>query len=275
VRGDASLGELNDLAFARLLADAADRVSLDLYEGGELLVVTKPERTEVSKAGRAVEDRLRRILTTHRPEQGVVGGERSAEGSQRVRWVIDPIDATRNFVRGLDWWATLLALEVDCNVEVAMVSAPAMCRHWWAVRGHGAYTTGLVGPSPRRLAVSHIQDLVDAYLAYGDLRAAPWFLDLAARCWRTRGVGDFLMFCLLAEGAVDVAVGDDGDRAWKLAALALLVTEAGGMLTDPAGRPWAEGQIAVASNRLLHSAVLAAIPVPAGRNPPPRRHRGG
>jgi len=128
--GTASLGDLDDLAFARLLADAADRISLDLYQGAELLVVTKPDRSEVSEADLAVEAALRRLLRTHRPEQGVLGGERGAEGSQRVRWLIDPIDATRNFVRGLEWWATLLALDVDEQVEVAMVSAPAMDRHW-------------------------------------------------------------------------------------------------------------------------------------------------
>jgi histidinol-phosphatase len=270
-----SLGNLDDLAFARLLADAADRISLDLYQGAELLVVTKPDRSEVSEADLAVEAALRRLLHTHRPEQGVLGGERGAEGSQRVRWLIDPIDATRNFVRGLEWWATLLALEIDGRTEVAMISAPAMGRRWWAARRQGAWTTGPLDREPRPLQVSGVAELADAYLVYGDLRADPLLLRLAERCWRARGIGDFLMWCLLAEGVVDMAVGHDSDRACELAAPMLLVTEAGGMLTDPAGQPWTEGQLAIASNRLLHPAVLAASPEPGGRDPPPRRDRGG
>ena len=270
-----SLGDLDDLTFAWLLADAADRISLDLYQGAELLVVTKPDRSEVSEADLAVEAALRRLLHTHRPEQGVLGGERGAEGSQRVRWLIDPIDATRNFVRGLEWWATLLALEVDRRTEVAMISAPAMGRRWWALRGGGAWTTGPLDPTPRPLQVSGVAELADAYLIYGDLRADPWLLALAERCWRTRGIGDFLMWCLLAEGVVDVAVGHDSDRNCELAAPMLLVTEAGGMLTDPAGQPWTEGQLAIGSNLLLHPAVLAAIPGTGGRDPPPRRDRSG
>jgi len=234
----AAMTEVDDLALARLLADAADRISLDLYRDAELLVVTKPDRTEVSEADRAVEAALRRLLRTHRPEQGVLGGERGTGGSRRVRWLLDPVDATSNFVRGVDWWATLLALEIDGRVEVAMISAPAMGRRWWATRGQGAWPTGPLDPSPWPLAVSRVDDLAGAHLAYGDLRLDPWFADLPGRCWRARGIGDFLMFCLLAEGAVDVAVGQNDERAWELAAPVLLsVTEAGGCVTDLAGRP--------------------------------------
>jgi fructose-1,6-bisphosphatase/inositol monophosphatase family enzyme len=234
ISGGASLGELNELAFARLLADAADRISLDLYQGAELLVITKPGQAEGSEADLAVEAALRRLLHTHRPEQGVLGGQRGAEGSQRVR-LNGPIDATRNFVRGLDWWATLLALEVNGRTEVAMISAPAMGRRRRATCGQGAWTTGPVDPEPRPLPVSGVAELADAYLVYGDL-AAPM----------------------------------------------LLVTEAGVMLTDPAGQPWNEGQLAVAGNRLLHPAVLVAMPEPGGRDPhaaetaaanPPQSHR--
>jgi len=153
----AAMTEADDLALARLLADAADRISLDLYRDAELLVVTKPDRTEVSEADRAVEAALRRLLRTHRPEQGVLGGERGTGGSRRVRWLLDPVDATSNFVRGVDWWATLLALEIDGRVEVAMISAPAMGRRWWATRGQGAWTTGPWDTSPRPLAVSRVR----------------------------------------------------------------------------------------------------------------------
>jgi histidinol-phosphatase len=144
----AAITEVDDLALARLLADAADRISLDLYRDAELLVVTKPDRTEVSEADRAVEAALRRLLRTHRPEQGVLGGERGTGGSWRVRWLLDPVDATSNIVQGVDWWATLLALEIDGRVEVAMISAPAMGRRWWATRGQSAWITGPLDPSP-------------------------------------------------------------------------------------------------------------------------------
>ncbi|HEV8649560.1 MAG TPA: inositol monophosphatase family protein [Actinomycetes bacterium] len=255
-RGSGWVGELE---LAHLLADEADRVSLDLYRDGELLVASKPDASEATEADQAVEDCLRARLAERRPDHGILGEGRGARGSKHWRWVIDPIDATRNFIRGIPWWATLLAFQVDGQVEVTMVSAPAMGLRWWAVRGHGAWTTGPLDPTPRPLAVSCISDLGGAQLAYGDLRTDPWFLGLAGRCWRTRGIGDFLMWCLLADGAVDVVVGQDADRLWDLAAPILLIEEAGGCVTDPAGQPWAEGQLAVASNGRLHPAVLDAI----------------
>ncbi|HYT25598.1 MAG TPA: inositol monophosphatase family protein, partial [Actinomycetota bacterium] len=195
-----------------------------------------------------------------RPGHGILGEEHGASGDQRTRWVIDPVDATCNFIRGIDWWATLLALEADGQAQVAMVSAPALGRRWWAVRGQGAFTTGPLDPRPRPLAVSRVHELGDAQLAYGDLRGDPWFQTLAARCWRTRGIGDFLAWCLLADGAVDVVVGQDTDRRWDLAAPILLVEEAGGRVTGPAGQPWTGSrQPAIGSNRLLHPAVVDLI----------------
>jgi len=275
-RGNGYRQDTDDLAFARFLADEADQLSLDLYRQGELLVASKPDLTEVTQADEAVEDRLRQLIATHRPEQGVLGEERGQTGSRRVRWLIDPIDATRNFIRRLDWWATLLALQVDGEVEVALVSAPAMGRRWWAVRGQGAWTTGPLDPSPRPLAVSRVGARTGAHLAYGDLRADRWFLGLAGACWRTRGIGDFLMWCLLADGAVDLVIGDHGDRVWDLAAPILLVAEAGGQVTDPAGRPWAEGRLAIGSNGWLHPVALDVIRAGADPTPPtPARDRGG
>jgi len=162
----------------------------------------------------------------------------------------------------------------DGQVEVALVSAPALGRRWWAVRGQGAWTTGPLDPTPRPLAVSRVQALSGAHLAYGDLRVDPWFLGLAGVCWRTRGIGDFLMWCLLADGAVDVVVGQPGDRVWDLAAPILLVQEAGGQVTDLTGRPWVEGQLAVASNGLLHPVVVDAIRADLAPHAP-ARDRGG
>jgi len=162
----------------------------------------------------------------------------------------------------------------DGQVEVALVSAPALGRRWWAVRGQGAWTTGPLDPTPRPLAVSRVQALSGAHLAYGDLRVDPWFLGLAGVCWRTRGIGDFLMWYLLADGAVDVVVGQPGDRVWDLAAPILLVQEAGGQVTDLTGRPWVEGQLAVASNGLLHPVVVDAIRADLAPHAP-ARDRGG
>jgi histidinol-phosphatase len=167
----------------------------------------------------------------------------------------------------VDWWATLLALEIDGRAEVAMIYAAAMGRRWWATRGQGAWTTGPLDPSPRPLAVSRVDDLAGAHLAYGDLCLDPWFADLAGRCWRARGIGDFLMFCLLAEGALWTWRSGRTTSGHGAGRAVLLVTEAGGCVTDLAGRPWTEGQVAVASNRVLHAAVLASIPGPAGRDP--------
>ncbi len=155
-----------------------------------------------------------------------------------------------------------------------MISAPALGRRWWASRDGGAYTTHPLHAIPQPMLVSQADDLEDAHLAYGDLRRDPWFLELAARCWRTRGIGDFLMFCLVAEGAMDVAVGQDGDQLWDLAAPKLLVEEAGGRFTDLAGRPRADGGVGLASNGLLHQAVLDAIP-PSAVLPAPLGDRGG
>ncbi|HEV8652725.1 MAG TPA: inositol monophosphatase family protein [Actinomycetes bacterium] len=256
-RGDTQ--HVGELALAHDLADAADQVSLALYRDGELLVARKPDLTEVTQADRAVEDRLRELLAERRPGHGILGEERGASGDQRIRWVIDPIDATRNFIRGNDMWGTLLAFEAHGQVEVAMVSAPALGRRWWVVRGQGACTTGPLDPRPRPLAVSRVNELAGAQLAYGDLRHDRWFQAPAGRCWRTRGIGDFLMWCLLADGAVDVVVGQDTDQPWDLAAPILLVEEAGGRVTGPAGQPWTGGQPAIGSNCLLHPAVVDLI----------------
>jgi histidinol-phosphatase len=271
--GEREVGYVGELALARLLADELDQLALDLYRDGELLVVRKPDDTDVTEADRTVEDRMRTLLAERRPDHGILGEERGPSGNQQTRWVIDSIDATSNFIRGNDLWATLLAFEVDGIVQVGLVSAPAMGRRWWAARGHGAFTTGPADPVPRQLAVSRVDELASAQLAYGDLRDDPWFYQLARRCWRTRGFGDFWIWCLLADGAVDVAVGQDADQWWDLAAPMLLVEEAGGQVTDPAGCPWTDGRPAIGSNQVLHQAVVeviaantspAALPDPGG-----------
>ena len=239
-----------ELAFALELADAADAVSTPRFRARDLVVEAKPDLTPVSDADRAVEDELRRRIGRARPAHAVVGEELGDEGAGPWRWVLDPIDATKNFVRGIPVWATLIALEHDGEGVVGVVSAPALGRRWWAARGEGAFADG----APCR--VSAVSALADAQLSYDGI--ADRFLALARRCWRARGFGDFWSHVLLAEGGVDVVVEPEVAH-WDLAAVKVIVEEAGGRLTDLAGEPRADGGSAVSTNGLLHDEVLAAL----------------
>jgi histidinol-phosphatase len=254
----------DDLALALRLADAADAITMARFLAVDLVVETKPDLTPVTDADRAVERELRRSLAERRPGDAVLGeefGEAASGGSRR--WVLDPVDGTKNFVRGVPVWATLLALMDGPEVYVGVVSAPALGRRWWACRGRGAWTRAL-GGEPRRLRVSAVSDLADASVSSSGLGG--WldqgrldqFLALAGRVWRTRGYGDFWSHTLVAEGAVDIAAEPEVSL-WDLAAVAVLVEEAGGRFTDLAGRPGPDGGSAVATNGLLHDAVLAVL----------------
>jgi histidinol-phosphatase len=238
-----------DLAFALSLADDADAIALSFFRASGLRVETKPDLTPVSEADRAVEQRLRERIGAERPGEGVVGEEHGEDPGEGPRWILDPIDATKNYVRGIPLFATLIALEE----RVGVVSAPALGRRWWAARGEGAWC------GERRLRVSEVARLEDAVLTYTSLHG--WdgrFHALAARAWAARGFGDFWQYMLLAEGAVDVCL-ESVANLWDLAAPKLIVEEAGGRLTDLAGTPRADGGSAVASNGLLHDEVLAAL----------------
>jgi histidinol-phosphatase len=238
-----------DLELALSLADDADAIALSRFRASDLRVERKPDLTPVSEADRAVEERLRARLGAERPGEPVLGEELGADEGEGARWILDPIDATKNYVRGIPVFATLIALEE----RVAVVSAPALGRRWWAVRGEGAWC------GERRLRVSGIRRLEDAVLTYTSLRG--WderFHALAARAWAARGFGDFWQYMLLAEGAVDVCVEGEAN-VWDLAAPKLIVEEAGGRLTDLEGAARPDGGSAVASNDLLHDEVLAAL----------------
>lgn len=239
-----------DLVLALELADAADAITLSRFLATDLRIETKPDLTPVTEADQAVEVELRRLLAEHRPGQRILGEEQGESGSgEGPRWILDPIDATKNYLRGIPLFATLIALED----EVAVVSAPALGRRWWAERGHGAFSAG------RRLQVSRIARIEDAVLTYTSLSGFDQrFLDLAGRSWAARGFGDFWQYMLLAEGAVDVCV-ESAANLWDLAAPKLIVEEAGGRLTDLGGRPRADGGSALASNGLLHDDALAAL----------------
>jgi histidinol-phosphatase len=258
----------DDLALARRLADAADLITLARFGAGDLRVDTKPDLTPVTDADRGVEESLRHRLADARPDDAVSGEEfGGTPGDARRRWVIDPIDGTKNFVRGIPVWATLIALLDGDDPVLGVVSAPAMGRRWWAARGSGAWSGSAgagEGPDERPLAVSRVNRLEDASLSYSSL--SDWatagrrdrFLALADRVWRTRAYGDFWSYMLVAEGAVDVAAEPDLSL-WDMAALAPIVTEAGGRFTDLDGTDGVRGAGAAASNGALHEAFVAAL----------------
>jgi len=263
----------DDLALAHVLADAADAVTMARYRALDLVVDTKPDLTPVTDADKTVEEALRATLARARPRDAVLGEEYGEHaGSSDRRWVVDPIDGTKNFVRGVPVWATLVAL-LDADRPVAgLVSAPALGRRWWGGPGLGAYA-GRQRSSATPIKVSRVADLADASFSYSSLSG--WeeqgrldgFLDLGRRVWRTRGFGDFYSYMLLAEGAVDVAAEPEVSL-WDLAALVPIVTEAGGTFTDLDGRPGPFGGSAVATNGLLHDGVLDLLgPTGPGRRP--------
>ena len=266
-----------DLELALELADEADALTLARFRAADLVVDTKPDLTPVSEADRAVEERLRHQLARARPGHGVLGEEmgdhagtpfgHGAGAGTGWRWVVDPIDGTKNYVRGVPVWATLIALQDDrARTVVGVVSAPALGRRWWAARGEGAFADG----DP--IGVSKVATLADASLSYASLSG--WeaagrgdaFLALTRRFWRTRAYGDFWSHVLVAEGAVDVAAEPEV-TLWDLAALQVIVEEAGGRFTDLGGTSTAAGGSAVTSNGRLHDEVLAAL---AGKPLPPR-----
>jgi histidinol-phosphatase len=247
-----------DLSFALELADLADAITTERFQADDLIVETKPDLSPVTEADRAVEQVLRKRIGEERPGHSVVGEEFGADDPGGARWILDPIDGTKNYLRGLPVWATLIALEREGRVEVGVVSAPALARRWWAARGDGAFVNG------RRIRVSKIADLSDAVLSYASLTSweqhglGEQFLTLARSCWRTRGFGDFWSHMLVAEGAADVAVEPEVEL-WDLAAPQVIVEEAGGRLTDLGGTPTPAGGSVVSSNGLLHHRVLTTL----------------
>ncbi len=253
-----------DLALALRLADAADTITRDRFGALDLRVDDKPDLTPVSDADLAVERELRAILTAQRPEDAVLGEEFGGNAAFTGRqWVVDPIDGTKNFVRGVPVWSTLIALLQDGVPVVGVVSAPALSRRWWASSGAGAFTT-VDGGEPRRITVSAVDRLDSASLSFSslsgwrDLGIRDRFIDLTDAVWRVRGYGDFLSYCLLAEGALDIAAEPEVSL-WDLAPLDLLVREAGGRFTGLDGTAGPHGGNAVATNGLLHETVLARL----------------
>ncbi len=246
-----------DLTLALELADLADGITRPAFRRRDLVVSTKPDMTPVTEADRGVEEALRARLAQVRPDDAVVGEEFGTSGpAGGRRWVIDPIDGTKNFVRGVPVWATLIALQDEGGKGlVGVASAPLLGRRWWAHRGGGAFADGTA------IQVSSVARLADAHLSYSSIGGWPSpapLLGLAAQCWRTRAFGDFWSHMLVAEGAADIGL-DPVVSLWDLAALQVIVEEAGGRFTDLAGVARPDGGSAVSTNGLLHAEVLGLL----------------
>ena len=277
---------LDDLALAHALADLADAITLDRYQAQDLVITTKPDNTPVTDADRAVETAIREALATHRTSDGLVGEEfGSDKGGSGRYWVIDPIDGTKNFMRGVPTWATLIALvQVDAagneEVVVGIASAPALARRWAAAKGHGATVRFNSGVSDfvdselegefvpgamvneKRISVSKVSTLADASISYSDFvgwgdRLEP-FQKMLAGAWRTRGIGDFWSHMLVAEGAVDIAI-EPSLALWDMAALDIIVREAGGSFSNTAGQSGPFGGSGVSTNGVLHNQVIKGL----------------
>jgi histidinol-phosphatase len=269
----------DDLRLSHVLADDADSLTMSRFKALDLHVVNKPDLTPVSDADKSVEDGIRRTLSRARPRDAVLGEEEGATGHSQRRWVVDPIDGTKNFIRGVPVWATLISLMIDDEVVVGCVSAPQLNRRWWASKGGGAWTgRSLLRASECR--VSDVARLDDASLSYSSLSG--WeerdrledFMALSRRCWRTRAYGDFWSYMMVAEGAVDIAAEPDL-HLYDMAALDVIVREAGGSFTSLDGTPGPHGGNALASNGRLHDQALAFLgSLPDDENDPdvaPRR----
>jgi histidinol-phosphatase len=241
-----------DLQFAHELADLVEPVTLGRFRALDLRVETKPDLSPVSEADKAAEEAIRELVRANRPGEGVLGEEFGDDGGD-VRWIVDPIDGTVGYVRGLPVWGTLLALERDGVVEVGLVSAPALRRRWWAVRGGGAFADG------DSCRVSQVATIEDCGVSTTSQRRMPegWGT-IVQRAWSNRGFGDFWQHCLVAEGSVDVAC-DPVMNVWDYAAVKLLVEEAGGRATTFAGTPPAQGSSFVTTNGVLHDEVVALL----------------
>jgi histidinol-phosphatase len=274
-----------ELAFALTLADRADAISLSRYHALDLVITTKPDNTPVTDADKAVERAIIDAIAAQYPTDGVVGEEFGTSGSKDRYWIIDPIDGTKNFLRGVPTWATLIALVENEKVVVSVVSSPALYRRWYATEGGGAFvlegsvgaaSTGSVGAASaenavsaadtqslsRKLSVSKVSAISDASVAYSDFQG--WgarrtaFEKLLDSAWRSRGMGDFWSHMLVAEGAVDVAI-EPSLALWDMAALDLIVREAGGRFSSLDGVDGPFGPNAISSNGALHEAILEAL----------------
>jgi histidinol-phosphatase len=254
------------LDLALRLCDEADTMALGHFRR-ELEISSKPDRSFVTQADTAIERFIRDGIAAAFPGHGLVGEEHGTEGAgASVRWYIDPIDGTHNFMRGVPLFGTLLGVERDGEMQVGVISAPALRERWFAWRGGGAWASGSAGMAPgelRRIRTSRLQRLEESQLLYSsptDIEPyAPGFRPLVARAWRDRGFGDFWGYALVAEGAAEAMI-EVGMNAWDLAAPLLIIEEAGGRVTDFRGDRSIHNDTFLATNGFLHEAILAALP---------------
>jgi histidinol-phosphatase len=259
---EAELDGWLDLAHAA--CDEADEIARGSFRR-DLEISTKPDRTFVTQADTAIERAIRGRIAAAHPDHGLVGEEYGTEaGDAPVRWYIDPIDGTHNFIRGVPLFGTLLAVERDGELQAAVLSAPALHERWWARRGGGAWARGIDDAAPRQIRVSKVHSLADAQLLHGsgqeieESGLAPGFSSLLGDVWRERGFGDFWGYALLAEGAAEAMV-EVGLSPWDAAAPMVLVEEAGGRVSDFDGRRAIDNGTFVVSNGLLHDIILERL----------------
>lgn len=252
-----------DLDLALALADAADSISLERFRALDLEVQTKPDRSPVTDADKSVELALKDLLAKNAPTDALVGEEFGSSGKAARTWIIDPIDGTANYLRGVPIWATLIALAIDGKPVVSVVSAPAMGRRWWAAPGIGAFTKEIDG-TKRALKVSAIGDLENASLSYNNFQL--WdqagmlseLTELSRKVWRTRAYGDFWSYMLLAEGSLDI-VAEHDLKIYDIAALVPIIELSGGLISDIHGPLTDETSAVLATNKKLHALVSAAL----------------
>ena len=263
----------DDLRLAHVLADDADSLSMSRFKALDLHVMSKPDLTPVTDADQAVEESLRRTLGRTRSRDAITGEEQGTSGTSSRRWIIDPIDGTKNYVRGVPIWATLISLAIDGVPVVGVVSAPALGTRWWGATGQGAFVDERLGTTQsgsdtvsraRRIHVSRVAELADASISLSGLTRwenagkLPQFLALTREVWRTRDYGDMWPYMMVAEGLLEVS-GEYDLQVYDMAALVPIVQEAGGTFTSVDGEdgPW-HGS-ALATNGLLHDRVIAAL----------------
>jgi histidinol-phosphatase len=262
----ADSGVLDELALALELADAADALTLPRFERSDFTLGWKDNRTEVTEADRDAEQLLADRVLGARPDHAFFGEEHGLQGDPESpwRWIVDPIDGTSGFVRGIPVWASLIALthldgDAEPEVVVGVVSAPAMGRRWWAARGHGAFADG------RACRVSTVDELSAAQVSvtfnrgWDDLGLTDELVAILREARRARGFGDFWQHCLVAEGAIDLAIDAVGVAPYDLAAVHLIVEEAGGRFTDRHGTATHEQPTAISSNGRLHDRIIARL----------------
>jgi histidinol-phosphatase len=249
----------SDLAYALSLADVADEITMRHFRSHSLEVETKADLTPVSAADREAEEALRAAIGRDRPGDAVVGEEFGSAGEGgEARWILDPIDGTRHYVRGIPLWATLIALERGGSLAAAVASAPALGTRWWAARGDGAFANG------RPIRVSSVATVEEASFSHAGVRSfdkhglGAGLRALSERAWMERAYGDFWQHMLVAEGRLEFAI-EAVVNLWDLAPVQLIVEEAGGRFTDFGGVARPDGGSGLSSNGLVHDKVLETL----------------